>query len=118
MNKEDFDRLYQTAKRKTRNACSKVAFAAKKTVKWASENPDLAMSVIGASLFFTQKAWRIGETVMDNRHQNSRIYDHSLGMYWDLKHPLTANERVTIERRRKSGENYGQILSDMKLLKR
>ena len=54
----------------------------------------------------------------ENRLRNSMIYDRSLGMYWETKKPLTANQRLTIESRHNAGEPYGAILSDMKVLKR
>ncbi|MBQ9003744.1 MAG: hypothetical protein IJ087_18010 [Eggerthellaceae bacterium] len=118
MNNYEFDQLRINAKRKVIAVRDEIAAVTRRTVEWATENPDLAMSVIGATIFFTNKAWKIGNAVADTRHQNSKIYDHSLGMYWELRHPLTTNERIAIERRRKSGESYGQILSDMRLLKR
>ena len=117
MNKEDFDRICETTKRNILAARDQAVSATKKAIDWATENPELAMSIIGATTFFANKAWKIGNAVAETRHQNSTIYDHSLGMYWELKHPLTTNERVVIERRRKAGETYGQILKDMRLLK-
>lgn len=118
MNKEDFDRICETTKNNILNVCDRATSAAKKTIEWATENPELATSIIGATVFFANKAWKIWTAVVETHRQTSTIYDHSLGMYWELKHPLTTNERVIIERRRKAGESYGQILRDMRLLKR
>lgn len=117
MNREDFDRISEDAKRKIQAARYRVASAAKKSIEWATENPELAISIITATTFFANKAWKISRDVVETHHQNSKIYDHSLGMYWELRHPLTTNERIIIERRRKNGEPYGEILRDMRLLK-
>lgn len=114
----DFEEFCTTAKMKVLYARDKVASATKRAVKWGSENPELAITIIGSLAALTNKVWKVGTAMAETRHQNSTIYDHSLGMYWELKHPLTANERIIIERRRKNGEKYGQILSDMRLLKR
>lgn len=118
MNNYEFDQLRINAKRKIIAVRDEIAAVTRRTVEWATENPDLAISAIGATVFFANKAWKIGNAVCETHRQNSKIYDHSLGMYWELRHPLTTNERIAIERRRKSGESYGQILSDMRLLKR
>lgn len=47
-----------------------------------------------------------------------RIYDRSNGFYWETRRKLTNNQKMIIEQRHLTGEPYGQILSDMKLLKR
>ncbi len=117
MKKEDIDRISEDAKRKIQTIRCRVASAAKKSIEWGTENPELAMSIITAATVVINKTIRISRDVAETHHQNSRIYDHSLGMYWKLKHPLTTNERIIIERRRKNGEPYGEILKDMRLLK-
>ena len=44
------------------------------------------------------------------------IYDRSGGHYWKLRRKPTNNEWAEIERRRRSGERYSTILTDMRLL--
>lgn len=46
------------------------------------------------------------------------IYDPSMGFYWETKRNLTNNQKLMIEARHRNGEAYGEILKDMKLLRR
>ena len=46
------------------------------------------------------------------------IYDPSLGFYWETKRNLTNNQKLMIENRHRMGEPYGEILRDMKLLRK
>ena len=44
-------------------------------------------------------------------------YDRSLGMYWKLRRPLDNSEWLSVESRRKAGENLGDIFKSMHVLK-
>ncbi len=46
------------------------------------------------------------------------IYDPHMGFYWEVKKSLTNNQKLMIEQRHRMGESYGEILRDMKLLKK
>lgn len=46
-----------------------------------------------------------------------RVYDTSLGHYWELRKKLSNSQWLEIERRRGAGESLGDILYDMKVLK-
>ena len=46
------------------------------------------------------------------------IFDPRTGDHWFTKRPLTAKEKLELERRYDNGERKGQILDDMGLLKR
>ncbi len=46
------------------------------------------------------------------------IYDPSMFDSWELRKPLTNNQKLVIEQRRRNGEPLGKILKDMKVLKR
>ena len=89
-----------------------------RTVDWMMYHPEETAALIGGLMF----AWRKIDKYVDIRREvklrNSMIYDRSLGMYWQTKRPLTANQRLQIESRHKAGEPYGKILSEMKILKR
>lgn len=47
-----------------------------------------------------------------------RVYDPSMGDWWDLKKPLTNNERLEMEARVANGELRGEVLRDMGKLKK
>lgn len=87
-------------------------------VGWTIEHPAEAAGIATAASVVITKADKLANIRRGERLRNSMIYDRSLGMYWETKKPLTANQRLLIEARHKAGESYGQILSDMKVLKR
>ena len=99
-------------------AKQKVKSAFFSVLSFVVENPQAAVAiggVVAAGIKITGKQLDIRR---ENRLRNSMIYDRSLGMYWETKKPLTANQRLTIEARHKNGESYGAILNDMRILKR
>ena len=49
--------------------------------------------------------------------KNLYCYDRSLGHYWRLRRPLTNQEWLAIDDRRKRGERMADILASMKVLK-
>lgn len=55
--------------------------------------------------------------VMEQRNKDLRLYDTSLGHYWELKRKLKNDDWVTINRRRNLGESLGDILDEMRVLK-
>lgn len=90
----------------------------RKALSWALDHPGEAATIASAAIFGIRKLDKYFDIYRENKLRNSMIYDRSLGMYWETKRPLTANQRLTIESRHNAGESYGQILSDMKVLKR
>lgn len=51
-------------------------------------------------------------------HRNCQIYDQSLGMWHDLKRPMSTKQKAEFAARRKAGESVLSILASMGLLKR
>lgn len=54
---------------------------------------------------------------MEERNKDRRLYDTSLGHYWELKRKLCNDDWVQINRRRNRGESLGDILDEMRVLK-
>ena len=54
---------------------------------------------------------------MEERNKDLRLYDTSLGHYWELKRKLRNDDWITINRRRNRGESLGDILDEMRVLK-
>ena len=50
------------------------------------------------------------------RHRDLDIYDRSLGMYYTMRRKPTAKEYGEITARKRAGEGYYEILTDMGLL--
>lgn len=71
-----------------------------------------------AFLSEANKAANRRERARDERRRECRIYDPSLGDYWELKKPLTNNERLEMTERINNGECRGSILDDMGKLKK
>lgn len=51
-------------------------------------------------------------------HRNCQIFDHSLGMWHDLRRPMKASEKKLFADRKKAGESTLTILTSMGLLRR
>lgn len=90
-------------------------------LKWCQDNKEVL--VIGIPLFtaviaaVTKIGGKAINVYQEKNLQNKSIYDHSLGTYWNLRHPLSNGDRLLIEQRRAAGEKLGDILRDMRLLK-
>ena len=63
------------------------------------------------------KAANRRERIREDRRKDSRIYDPMIGDYWELRRPLTNNERMMYQERVRHGESRGVILDDMDALK-
>ena len=85
---------------------------------FAVEHPVEFGSAVSLAMFGIRRIDKAVDIRRAEKLRNSMIYDRSMGMYWETKRPLTANQRLAIEARHKAGEPYGRILSDMKVLKR
>ena len=91
---------------------------------WTQEHPEqaatIACTVVGVTGYvvkksvkgITQNARLRKETKLKERY----IYDRSLGRYWLLRRRPTQREQLEIERLRKMGLKYGDILTRLKLI--
>lgn len=95
-----------------------------KTKQWFNEDPRrllMAGSVVvvgGKKCIDGIKALKPTQAELDRRWQEVHIYDHSLGMHYTLKRPMSGTEQIEFSQRKKRGELTGDILRDMNLLKR
>ena len=91
---------------------------------WVKEDPRRALmigsvGVVGAKkVADAVKALKPTQAELDRKWQDLHVYDHSLGCHYDLKRKMTNNEKLELARRKERGEKTGDILRDMKLLKR
>ena len=74
----------------------------------------LILSGIGMA----NKSAKRREQKKEEERRERRVYDPSIGDWWDLKKPLTNNERLELERRVADGELRGDVLRDMGKLKK
>lgn len=54
----------------------------------------------------------------EDHHRNCQVFDHSLGMWHDLRRPMTAKEKALFAERKAKGESTLSILTALGLLKR
>lgn len=57
------------------------------------------------------------KTAQQKKVKDYYCYDPSLGHYWSLNRELSNQEWLEIDRRRKKGERYADILASMRVLK-
>ena len=92
--------------------------------QWFNEDPRRILAVGsvvvvgGKKAIDTIKNLKPTQAELDRRWQDLHVYDHSLGCHYDLKRKMTNNEKLELARRKERGEKTGDILRDMKLLKR
>lgn len=90
-------------------------------VNWVVCNKDLVMFIVPVVVSgATTVARVVGKRANLHKEQNLKnlyCYDRSAGHYWELKRKLKKSEWVEIDRRKRNGERYADILSDMKVLK-
>ena len=99
----------------------KVKEKATKAIDFVVENRGaivVAIPFVLAGFSEFNKAANRHERAREERRRDSRVYDPSLGDWWELKKPLTNNERLEMETRIENGEKRGDILRDMGKLKR
>lgn len=92
-----------------------------KAFKWCSDHKELVVGGAIAGLGLLKTGLKIGGKIhvqnMERRNKDLRVYDTSLGKYWELKHKLKNRDWLEIERRKANGERLGEILNDLNVLK-
>ena len=69
-------------------------------------------------VYVVKRLMRHNDERKESFHRDCQIFDHSLGMWHDLRRPMTAKEKLIFAKRKKDGESTLSILSSMNLLKR
>lgn len=112
--------FWETVKEKAHAAKEKAVELGKATVEWCKENPEAALAITGLVAAAGRAVIREGVKARDEKRENDHreryIYDRSLGMYWELKRPMTTAERCEFQRLKDEGYRTGDILRSMKLL--
>ena len=92
----------------------------KEALDWIDHHRWLVTATLGVAstaLYFAGKKHGRAAVKMESTLKDTRVYDPSLGHYWELKRKLRNNEWCEVERRLSNGEKYGEILSSMGVLK-
>lgn len=92
-----------------------------KALDWCSEHKEIVIGgfITGMGLVTTgiKVGGRCYAQYMEHRNKDYRVYDTSLGKYWELNRKLKNSDWLQIERRRATGERLGEILLDLHALK-
>lgn len=90
----------------------------KKTEDWVKNNIGLIVllvpPVVGGTATIVKSLSKHHETQV---LKDERVYDRSLGHYWELKRKLRNDEWAEIKNRKQEGESLGDILESLKVLK-
>ena len=99
----------------------KIEAAKKKVTDWWDKNKvyvAVATPIAGKIAVETIKVIKQHHaSKIELRNKDLRLYDTSLGHYWELRRKLNNSDWVTINRRREMGESLGNILDEMRVLK-
>lgn len=105
-------------KRKIREKTSKTCEVARNFWNRNKEAIVILTPVIISGIGMINKSVKRREDKKEEEKRERRVYDPSMGDWWDLKKPLTNNERLEMERRVSEGELRGSVLKDMGKLKK
>ena len=119
--KEQMEKVRNDAKEFGRKAWEQTKSTASKAGRFVSENKEMVAMGIPLAIA-TVKA---GQSLVVSRRVNKdyhrkdhRLYDPSMGFSWELRRKLTNADRAEIRKRRKAGQDYYEILEELRLLKR
>ena len=114
------EKLKSWAKTKAEDVKTSVDIKLWQLSEWAKENPEqaatIACTAIGAAGIIIKRMDRGARIRKEERLKDRYIYDRHLGSYWNLRRKPTQTEKLRIERLRRQGLSYGEILTQMKLL--
>lgn len=99
---------------------------AEKVITWIKDRPQEA-AIVGSiiivgtdKIVHVIKKWKSiqpTQAELDREWHDTHVYDRSNGFYYKLKRPMTAGEAMRFSQRRRAGEDVGDILTSMRLLK-
>ena len=110
----NFDQIkWEARKRKIKEALSDAWY---ETRSFMLNNREVVMCAIPVVLFGARRLAKIGDDLREDHHREKEIYDHSLGMYHELRRKMKPHEKIEFSERRKAGEPVVSILNSMRLL--
>lgn len=82
------------------------------------EDKELVLFLAPGVVYVVRSLTKIKSGKKEDYHRNCQIYDQSLGMWHDLRKPMSVKQKTEFAARRKNGESVLNILTSMGLLKR
>lgn len=115
-----FDKIKNWVEDKFTEARARVSTGLWEASEWVHDHPEQAATItaiaFGATGVILERMDRGARERREKKLQARKIYDHSLGSFWYLKRVPTTTEKIKIERLRKQGMSYGDILESMGLV--
>lgn len=103
----------------------KLSDGLRNTADWMRDNKETVVLLIPVATAAASSATtiakgliKLGTARTERKVTDRRCYDPAEGHYWVLKRALTNDDWLRVSRRQAEGERLGDILADMKLLKR
>lgn len=92
-----------------------------KIVNWCMENAGIALTGFCAGLGLLSTGIKVGGRMykahVESRNKDYRVYDPTIGHYYELCRKLKNKDWLEIDRRRCTGERLGDILDSLHALK-
>ena len=99
----------------------KAKAAASKTTSWVKEHPYETIGLATAGAAIIKETTKLGSKIAqhhEEKDRENRIWDPSLGDWWELRRQLKPVEKLELEQRLARGETRGNILRSMGLLRK
>lgn len=99
----------------------KAKAAASKTAGWVKEHPYESIGLATAGAAIIKETTKLGSKIAqhhEEKDRENRIWDPSLGDWWELRRQLKPVEKLELEQRLARGETRGNILRSMGLLRK
>ena len=101
---------------KKRALASKTKELSEKAWEVITDHTELFLGLLPAVAFMARRAAKRSDERRETYHREKEVYDHSLGMYHELRRKMKPHEKLEFASRRKAGEPVVSILSNMRLL--
>lgn len=110
--------LWDKTKEKLKETAPKIKKGAGEAWEWLKDNREELVKftpfILGAVGLV--KSLKPTATQSERERIDHTYYDPRTGLHWQLRRPLSNSERMELERRRRLGEDAGDILSSMRVL--
>ena len=105
----------EVRKRKAKDFIKSIPHKAKEI--W-DKDKELVLFLAPGVIYAVRRLAKHNDERKETYHRDCQIFDHSLGMWHDLRRPMRANEKKIFADRKKAGESTLTILTSMGLLRR
>jgi len=106
---------WEVRKKKVKDFFKSIPQTARKV--WNNDK-EMIMFLTPGVIYGVRRLTKHNDEKKEAFHRDCQIFDHSLGMWHDLRRPMKAKEKELFAKRKKAGESTLSILTSMGLLKR